>query len=223
MTLILMRVFKFALISGIWLVAGLMLGRADDSGAYDLDQIVSRYGRTYHDIFVVNSDEHGLLFRHRDGIAKLSFSELSDNLRELFQPVVEMDDSVEDEEAIADEPQESGGLVAPTASTPTRRNSDFQIDIVQRNRVYLNPARQQSGYHPAPYHYQPYHPYGNCGAQPPVYWPNHWPRYRRAHALVNPYHRAAVLQDFLYTTGLLPLPPGVNVVRLPSPTPWNFR
>lgn len=192
-----MNVLKIALICGYLISGFLIQGIADDNVNYDLEKIVTLNGHTYRDILIMEADTKGLLFRHRDGIAKLGFSELAAGLRAMYQ-------LTDDEFSSEEEPIESGGLITEEAQEKT---DETQIELTSRTRVVI---RQQS--------------YSNhiCYC-PPVYWPQQWSRYHSAHELVNPACRAAVLQDFLYTTGLVPRPPGVYVHRLPSATPWRFR
>ena len=193
-----MNAIKYTLIYGFLLSGFLIEGIAGEVVSYDLEKIVTLRGRTYRDILILSSDVHGLLFRHRDGIAKLDFRELSQGIRGMYEPV---EDGSQEEEPM-EELSEGGGLLSDEAEP------EVQIDLITRNRVRAALPLCRFA--------------GPC-ANPPVYCPSYWPRYHASHALVNPRCRAAVLRDFLYTSGLLPLPPGVRVVRLPSPTPWNFR
>ncbi len=188
-----MSVIKFIIICSYLLSGVLIQGGADDNLGYDLDKIVTLHGKTFQDILILDADQYGLLFRHRQGIAKLSFSELSAGLRGMYEPLDDGFSPLED-------PVESGGLIQNEVAT------EIRIDLLNRTRIYHRPVQYPAIYTPVP-----------------LVWPQHWPRYHSPHHLVNPYYRAAVLQDFLYTAGLLPLPPGVNIVQLPSPTPWNFR
>ena len=57
----------------------------------------------------------------------------------------------------------------------------------------------------------------------PLHWKPYWPKYHPAHSLVRPVCRAAVLQDFLYTAGLVPRPPGVKPHILPYNLPYLIR
>lgn len=188
----LMNVIKTTVICAYLLSGILIQGIANDDLSYDLDKIVTLRGKTFQDILILNADQHGLLFRHRRGIAKLRFSELSAALRGMYE-------TLDNDFGSLEEPLESGSLIQGKAE------SEVQIDLITRNRIYLRPVQ-----------YRAYTPI-------PLAWQQHWPRYHSPHNLVNPYYKAAVLEDFLYTAELLPLPPGVNIVRLPSPTPWNFR
>ncbi len=192
-----MNVIKFALIYGYLLSGFLIQGMADDDVSYDLDKIVTLHGKIYRDILIMDADAYGLFFRHRSGIAKLSFSELSAGLGAMYQLT---DDEFPNGAEPLEEPLESGGLIED-------ESIENGLELISWTRI----NKRQPGYS------------SGLSYCPPVYWPGHWSRYQSAHNLVNPYCRAAVLQDFLYTTGLLPRPPGVLVHRLPSPTPWNFR
>jgi len=183
-----MSVIKLALICGYLLSGFLIQGMADDGVSYDLEKIVTLRGKTYRDILIMDSDKQGLFFRHRNGVAKLSFSELSAGLRGMYQLT---DDEFSAEETPLEEPLESGSLIDDDLI-------DSELEVMSQTLVNT----RQSIYSNSTYY---------C---PPAYWPRHWSQHQSAHNLVNPYWRAAVLQDFLYTTGLVPRPPGVFVHRL---------
>lgn len=52
---------------------------------YDHESLTTVEGKVYKNIFIVEADSFGLTFRHRDGIAKLPFSSLSESYRMLYE------------------------------------------------------------------------------------------------------------------------------------------
>ena len=107
-----MNLIKYALICGYLISGSLIQGFAEDDITYDLEKIVTLRGKIYRNILILNSDANGLFFRHHGGIAKLSFLELTDGLRSMYQ--VPDDDASDDSEAL-EEPRESGGLITGDA------------------------------------------------------------------------------------------------------------
>jgi hypothetical protein len=160
----------------------------------DLEEIKTLTGTRYEAIEVLGADEYGLMFRHRRGIAKVNFGELSTGLRMLY---------------------EGGDLVgmAPAASTePGQAAEDATSEVtiaevfvpILTFRLQLHRGWKESFSSPCA---------GSpCASFP---WRSHWPRYQTAHALTRPDCRALVLRDFLYTTGLQPKPCGVVTRSLP--------
>ena len=65
-----------------------------------LGSITTQSGKTYRDVELLTADSAGLLFRHSQGVAKVDFEDLSNNLREMFQ--VEVDPAEEIEGANVD-------------------------------------------------------------------------------------------------------------------------
>lgn len=94
---------------------------ADETG-YDHDQITTQEGRVYREVFVVEADGSGLMFRHRDGIAKVRYSSLSEGLRMLYEPVGDIEET----------PEEAAPGQQGTAAIP--------VWIEVRTRVWLRPA-----------------------------------------------------------------------------------
>ncbi len=225
-----MKILNFAWILSIVLSIGSALAQDSD---YDLERIKTLRGRIFHEITIVSSDVDGLMFRHKEGVAKVSFEELSINLREMFEPVPDSEDSFSTNVVFADEgkavheealqpfaeeeeiiipPQYvvEAKVPPPPVSTLAIDQKGYQIDIIVRNRLVL-PAGYVLGY-------------GACDpCARPIYWPSHWSRYHPAHRLSDPCFRELAVRDFLYTTGLLPRPPGVSVVRLPHSDPWRLH
>lgn len=158
-----------------------------DEEVFDFERLKTTYGRTYQKIFVLSADTHGLMFRHDKGIAKVSFKELSMNLRMLYEPV----ESVPEAKTKLKNADATAGKQIATAAAP----------------VYLTYLIQPV--------YQITQSMPNYCRAPAQYWPNHWPRYHPAHAYAHAPSRELVVRDFLYTTGLACKPPGVVTRRLP--------
>ena len=227
-----MKILNFAWIS--LLLFSVMLSPSQGSD-YDLEKIDTLTGRHFKHIRILGADAHGLMFRHAEGVAKVSFEELKISLREMFEPLPEEEQMFEEPEIIdrntsidpsqpyAGEeeiivPDEKGGagfvqgkISPPPVETASQTvPQDYAIDIIVRNRVVI-PLPVNRGY-------------GACDpCARPIHWPAHWGRYHPAHRLADPCFRELVVRDFLYTTGLMPLPPGVSVYRLPTSTPWHHR
>jgi len=154
----------------------------------DLEEIKTLTGKRYEAIEVLGADEYGLMFRHRRGIAKVNFSELSTGLRMLY----------EGGDLVGVSPADSTEAVQPAGdATPEPTAAEVFVPVltfrlqIQRGWNDLSPK--------------------SCGGSPCASfpWRSYWPRYHSAHALTRPDCRALVLRDFLYTTGLQPKPCGV--------------
>lgn len=202
---------RFIIKKGIFpflLLGFLLTASAEEQVSPDFDNLKTIHGREYRDIFILNADDNGLLFRHQAGIAKLAFTELSYSLRELFEPSP-------DQQVEADVPDSEASEQPQTLNIQIVQRPVYQVAPVSQLPVW-SPCASNYGY-ATPWNYNP-NSLHNAIYRPhlmrPRTWPSHWSRWHHGHALVNPYHRAAVTQDFLYTTGLVPRPPGVNITRL---------
>lgn len=172
-----MRFLIPAIFSGAFLVVSFPVAGQEN---FDLPRITTENGRVYDEIFILGGDENGLLFRHRDGIAKVDFAELSEALQALYQPV--------SEEMGESGPGEAGqnGVMSEVDESETEeitrrdkpRSEDWVIEI------YLKPR------------YQVYRV--PCS---PVPWPSHWSRFIPATRLAVPYYREWAVRDFLLRTG----------------------
>lgn len=199
-----MKVLRFA----IFLLAVLGVGAVSgDDALYDFEQLTTENGKVYRSIFVLGSDSHGLLFRHEEGIAKIDFEQLSMSLRMLYEPVESPPVEPFPAEGEAADRKDAGaeaetGQSASASSAGVDWLRGATVTLTARNRVSV-----------------PWRAYGTfCGtACGPLRhsWPQHWPRYQPALRLAIPSCRAAAVEDFLITTGLVPRPPGVNTYRLP--------
>ncbi len=76
-------------------------------GGYDHESLTTKTGQVYHDISVLDADAHGLMFRHRNGIAKISFVSLPDSYRMLYETGESLDKAANSSQ--------------PTSSTSTKR------------------------------------------------------------------------------------------------------
>ena len=161
-----------ALVMGLYVV---------DCEGFDFKSLTTTMGRQYHEIEILGADEDGLLFRHRDGIAKESFSLLSAGVREMYQP-------------IADVP-------SPTSETTTETGKEsFQpgdrapeLEGVALEELVLTVWVRHTFPSCPP----------TCQLHPnPRTWPVHWHRFHPAHYLTNPVCRARVVENFLRFNGL---------------------
>lgn len=151
-----------------------MVGAQD----YDHETLSTATGRVYREIFVIGSDAHGLTFRHRGGIAKLPFRDLSTSYRMLYESVADLEEAVPD----AAEPVEATHEVS--LSLPVTMQARTRITI------QLPPQVWRLG-----------------GGLPPGWvnpaWPSWWPRHQEVHRLSHPLYREMVVRDFLHSSGLL--------------------
>lgn len=180
------------LIFGILILGvGMGLPAAADDLTFDLEQIRTANGKVYKQIQILDSDGFGLLFRHREGIAKVDYDQLSMNLRMLYEPVEEM-------------PLDSTPIEPDSTETTTFLESlkGKSVEILAKNRIEVPLVRLFPRSSNSCFGYA-------------HHWPVHWPRYQPALRLAIPECRALALEDFLITTGLVPRPPGVRTYRLP--------
>lgn len=160
-------------------------------GGHDHERLTTSDGRTYHEIFVIGSDAHGLTFRHREGIAKVGFETLSQAYRMLYEGV----------EALP-EPNPQTPSALPTASAGGEEAWKGVLDgapvaFVARSRLVLDSSapwrRSIDG--------------GARSLRTPV-WPVWWPDHENVHRLAQPLFRELAVREFLHATGLLLLPCG---------------
>ncbi|MEM9018344.1 MAG: hypothetical protein AAGC68_15120 [Verrucomicrobiota bacterium] len=152
------------------------------SGAFDLERLKTTTGRQFQEILILDSDEHGLLFRHADGIAKLSYAELSENIRMMFEPVAVGEEKGSEP---VDELAEDAVIELP-----------IPLSLVVSSRTYFPIQAVNRG----------------CGGGIPyledpclgAHWPSHWPRFLVERSLAHPVCRARSLDQFLAVTGLGP-------------------
>lgn len=185
-----MKFLTFAII--LPLFAMIPNGFSQD-GDFDLDSIKTVDGKRYLEIWILDADDHGMTFRHRDGIAKLPFHQLSMNLRMLYEPVAEVADA-------EGEVEEELFVFSEDASIQATASTRLTAPIYWLRGAYTQMPQPQM----AP-------------------WPSHWPRYHPAHALAYPAYRELAVRDFLYTTGLAERPPGIHPYALPRHGPYCFH
>ncbi len=162
---------------------------------YDHESLTTAEGRVFHEIFVLGSDPAGLTFRHRAGIAKVSFSSLSPAYRMLYEPVEDLPggDGAAPGEAAAPAPAETDQTAF--ADDWVERLDEGPVRLEARNRIvailpiralWLGGGIDHDRREPA--------------------WPSWWPRHEEVHRLTHPLYRELALRDFLYCSGLLPQP-----------------
>ncbi len=156
-------------------------GRADEP-IDTMELLPVGWGEVFFDVKVIDADEYGLTFRHQNGAAKVLYEWLPLEVEEKYAPMRSGKE--------ASSSGNSGGFqVSPEGAAA----GPLVISVL--NRVNL-----------------PQFSYGNPGACYPwggvalPTWHSHWPRYHPAHALVNPYYRSLAVQDFLYSSNLVPRP-----------------
>lgn len=145
---------------------------------YDHETLSTVTGRVYREIFVIGSDAHGLTFRHRDGIAKLPFGDLSTSYRMLYEPVADLEEAVPD--------------AAELAEASDEVNLPLPVTMQARTRItiHLPPPVWRLGGGMSPAWVNPV-------------WPSWWPRHQEVHRLSHPLYREMVVRDFLHSSGLL--------------------
>lgn len=203
-----MRLLTFASVLGL---CGSLLVPGMRAAEYDLPSITTLYGREYQEVFILGSDEHGLMFRHRNGVAKLSFSELSQNFRDMFQPVSEV-------EQVGVEPGEEGD----SDSAEEVKETDAESGATAKSKTYDLLVATRTTIHRYPV---------VVVHRPVLQWRSGWPRFQQAHLLADPVVRELALREFLYTSGLGCLPPSASVCgypvvgcgHLPVAGPFYFR
>lgn len=169
------------------LLVGGTRGLSDES-VFDFERIALEGGRVYREVLVIEGDRHGLLFRHRDGIAKVPYSELSTNLRMLYEPVGDLPSAEDAEE------EEIGGFEEAGKGDDAGGDSGAYVITAQaRNRVSVPLSWIGSG---------PVVPWALPLGYLPEYrapWRAHWGPYPLALSLANPRYRELAVRDFLQT------------------------
>jgi hypothetical protein len=157
---------------------------------YDLVKLTTKEGKIYHEVQIIDADKNGLLFRHKGGISKETFPFLTPNIRDMFEPVAQVPQTIEVDLG-DDKAHPKKEKVPATAALP-----EVVLTIAVRRPIYaMDPSI--------------------CGLhRNSKNWPIHWHRFDDAHLLTNPIYRAAATRNFLLTTGLLPHPG--YIVALPG-------
>lgn len=173
MSLIIMKFLSSVALGLLFLVWG--ESRAG-GGDFDLEKMQTLQGRTYHGVQILGSDQHGLTFRHRDGIAKIDFHSLSENIRMMY-------------EAAEDIPEpEAMDTGRPEVSSTPRETVEEGLVLTVYHRLTLHlPLVAWAGCDPRRNYNQ---------------WPSWWSRYHPAHQLTIPCYRERTVRDFLQFSGL---------------------
>lgn len=156
-----------------------------DCEAFDFESLTTTMGHRYHEIEILSADEDGLLFRHRDGIAKENFSRLSAGVREMYQPVADV--PVPSSETTTETGEESYGHEEESSGLERVALDDIILTVWVRYTFPTDPPERENA---------------RCHLHPnPHTWPVHWHRFHPAHYLTNPVCRARVVENFLRCNG----------------------
>lgn len=164
---------------------------AGQEEGHDHERLTTSDGRTYHEIFVIGSDAHGLTFRHREGIAKVGFGTLSQAYRMLYEGVETLPEP---------NPQTPSALPAASAGGEEAWGGVLDgspVALAARSRLVLD----------SPASWRQLVEGGGLILRTPV-WPAWWPDHERVHRLAHPFFRELAVREFLHTAGLLPFPCG---------------
>jgi len=169
--------FLIAAVSGVLLFVPVESHAGE--GDFDLEKLQTTQGRTYREVLILGADRHGLTFRHREGIAKIAFPDLSENVRMLYE--------VSDEPSDFDELE---GSQAADSAGPAGTDADGAagtILTVHHRLTLYTPTDNRFLCHPC---------------QDGMYWSSSWSRYHPAHQLTIPCYRERSVRDFLILSGL---------------------
>lgn len=159
---------------------------------WDHDQLTTVEGRVYREIAILGSDATGLTFRHRDGVAKLPFSTLSQSYRMLYEGLEGIDDGASEEAASGRQdlvPAESSS----DQGEETRDRPVLGMPVVIEARTRLTLPLALSPLRTAPV----------CGwTTPATAWPGWWPDHRYGYLLTRPACRERAVREFLVLSGL---------------------
>lgn len=194
---------KFGLILGS--VFALALGAKAGGGDSErtLRVLETLDGRVFDDVAIDSVDPNGLLFRHRDGIAKIRFANLNPAIREAY--------GFTEEDALA---FETGRTIteivaAPNSAPPQACQAAGVSPLVLSFRIRTtfptaSPACANYGFGPM-----------GCGASLAQFpWASHWNRFHPGLAYSRFPCRQLAERDFLLSSGILTRPPGVWSWRL---------
>ena len=148
----------------------------------DLDKLTTKSGEVFYQIQVISSDKNGLLFRHSQGASKVDFSDLSANVRDLFEPVAE----------ISAPPKLKSYQATSKAGSGQAKVSEQDLVLTVVVRRYL-PQQQNHCLQQLSRRYPAVHTLPSYGR-----------RFDRVHLLQNPYYRAQANLNFLRFNGLIP-------------------
>jgi len=175
MILLFMNRIKFAIILNVFFLAPTAF--AQD---YDLEKLTTKDGKVYQEVQIIDADKEGLLFRHKRGITKEPFPFLTANIRDMFEPVGKVPQTIEVD--LGEKPTNPQIAAPPTTQPIPEVVLTFWI---RRPLCTVGPSF--------------------CGMhRNPQNWPTQWHRFNDAHLLTNPIYRAAATRNLLITAGLLP-------------------
>ena len=162
------------------------------------EDLMTLDGRRFFRVRLVKVDPNGLLFRHRDGVAKVTFNDLSEDFREYY--------GYDETRARDFERRHSGApsdaaVPAPKPMPASEVKAEPEIVVTYRTRTFI-PVRFEDPYACAR---------SACGGVP---WYSHWARFDPRLAYARFPCRQLAERDFLISSGIVPAPPGVTVRRL---------
>ncbi len=192
------RRFPFGLLAFCLLGAGNTFA----DGPRQLRTLQTLDGREFHDVKIESVDPNGILFRHRNGAAKIRFVHLEPELREAYGYL--------ENEAHAFETERPNAEVAVTDPAPAGMEADggeltpLRLTFRVRTTFPVQALVSRNGCGPT-----------SCGASLASWpWPSHWSRFHPGLAYSLFPCRQLAERDFLITSGILPRPPGVCTWRL---------
>ena len=194
---------KLGLIFGSVFVLVLAARAGGGDSGRALEVLETLDGRVFHDVAIDSVDPNGLLFRHRDGIAKIRFTNLKPAIREAWG-------FTEDEARAFETGGSKAGIVVEenAGASPTSRaagNSPLVFSFrIRTTFPIVSPFRGNRGCGPA-----------DCGASLASFpWAAHWSRFHPGLAYSQFPCRQLAERDFLLSAGILPHPPGAWTRRL---------
>jgi len=167
---------------------------ADDASR---EHLTTLDGKRFFRVRLVKVDPNGLLFRHRNGIAKVTFDNLSEDFREYY--------GYDKARARDFERRHSGApakaVPAPVSNPESAGETEPEVVVTFRSRTTI-PIRFENAFAGVR---------SACGGVP---WYSHWARYDPRLAYARFPCRQLAERDFLISSGIVPTPPGVMVRRL---------
>ena len=183
------KFIKIAIAAIFLFTVGALPLRADDgvaaSAGIELEMVKTLSGKVFRGVELITADENGLLFRHSKGTAKVDFTDLNYNLREMFEPepLAEAKQS-ESDESVIDENGED--VVADEGRYES-------LEIVTGTRILIALPQNQSN---CASRCNPFDP-GNAN------WRSHWGRYHYGLSYANFYCRQAAERELLLRSGII--------------------
>lgn len=169
-------------------------GIAGESAGKYREDLMTLDGKRYDEVRLVKVDPNGLLFRHRDGIAKVTFDNLGEGFRDYYGYDEALARDFERKHSVAKK-------VAPVPKEIGDIEEDPEIVITYRTRTSI-PIRFQNPYACAQ---------SACRGVP---WYSHWARYDPRLAYASLPCRQLAERDFWIRSGIVPTRPGMLVRSL---------